>query len=165
MISADRHLERWVVHHRAGWLNPVFEGLSYAGRLGLLWIAIALVLGAVYRRWGTLWLTVIAVALADWSATGIKALVGRERPPLHYARPKALVPVPHDSSFPSGHAATSFAAATMLTFAFPRLAPAFFVLAAATTPSTFWAVLCWGCSSRLPCEVFCICAVAPRAGV
>ena len=88
-------------------------------------------LGAVYRRWGTLWLTVIAVALADWSATGIKALVGRERPPLHYARPKALVPVPHDSSFPSGHAATSFAAATMLTFAFPRLAPAFFVLAAA----------------------------------
>src|SRR5439155_4008590 len=74
LISADRHLERWVVHHRAGWLNPVFEGLSYAGRLGLLWIAIALVLGAVYRRWGTLWLTVIAVALADWSATALKAL-------------------------------------------------------------------------------------------
>jgi undecaprenyl-diphosphatase len=97
----------------------------------LLWIAIALVLGAVYRRWGALWLTVIAVALADWSATGIKALVGRDRPPVHYARPKALVPVPHDASFPSGHAATSFAAATILTFAFPRLAPAFFLLAAA----------------------------------
>jgi undecaprenyl-diphosphatase len=109
----------------------VFEGLSYAGRLGLLWIAIALVLGAAYKRWGTLWLTVIAVALADWSATGIKALVGRDRPPVHDARPKALVPVPHDGSFPSGHAATSFAAATTLTFAFPRLAPALFVLAAA----------------------------------
>ena len=39
--------------------------------------------------------------------------------------------MPHDASFPSGHAATSFAAATMLTFAFPRLAPALFVLAAA----------------------------------
>ena len=97
----------------------------------MLWIAIALVLSAVYRRWGALWLTVIAVALADWSATGIKALVGRDRPPVHYARPKALVPVPHDASFPSGHAATSFAAATILTFAFPRLAPALFVLAAA----------------------------------
>jgi undecaprenyl-diphosphatase len=97
----------------------------------LLWIAIALVLGAVYRRWGPLLLTVIAVALADWSAAGIKALVGRDRPPVDYARPKALVPVPHDPSFPSGHAATSFAAATMLTFAFPRLAPALFVLAAA----------------------------------
>jgi undecaprenyl-diphosphatase len=109
----------------------VFEGLSYAGRLGLLWIAIALVLCVCYRRWGVLGLTVIAVALADWSAAGLKALFDRERPPLDYPRPKALVPVPHDASFPSGHAATSFAAATILTFAFPRLAPALFVLAAA----------------------------------
>jgi undecaprenyl-diphosphatase len=77
------------------------------------------------------WLTLIAVAVADWSAMGIKALVDRDRPPLDYAEPKTLVPVPHDASFPSGHAATSFAAATMLSFAFPRLAPALFVLAAA----------------------------------
>ena len=78
-----------------------------------------------------MWLTVIAVAFADWSAMGIKALVDRDRPPLDYAEPKTLVPVPHDASFPSGHAATSFSAATMLSFAFPRLAPALFVLAAA----------------------------------
>jgi undecaprenyl-diphosphatase len=77
------------------------------------------------------WLTVIAVALADWTAMGIKALVDRDRPPVDYAEPKTLVPVPHDASFPSGHAATSFAAATMLSFAFPRLAPALFLLAAA----------------------------------
>jgi undecaprenyl-diphosphatase len=109
----------------------VFEGLSYAGRLGLLWIVLALVLCGVYRRWGALWLTLIAVALADWSATGLKALIDRDRPPVDYARPKALVPVPRDPSFPSGHAATSFAAATVLTFAFPRLAPALFVLAGA----------------------------------
>jgi undecaprenyl-diphosphatase len=109
----------------------VFEGLSYAGRLGLLWIVLALVLCGVYRRWGVLWLTLIAVALADWSSTGLKALIDRDRPPVDYARPKALVPVPRDASFPSGHAATSFAAATMLTFAFPRLAPGLFVLAAA----------------------------------
>jgi undecaprenyl-diphosphatase len=97
----------------------------------LLWILLALVLSAFYRRWGTLWLTVIAVALADWSATGIKALVDRDRPSSHYAEPKTLVPAPHDPSFPSGHAATSFAAATLLSFAFPRLAPALLVLAAA----------------------------------
>ena len=120
-----------MVHHRAGWLNPVFEGLSYAGKLGLLWIVIALVLSAVYRRWGMFALTVIAVALSDWSATGLKALIERPRPPLRYPEPKTLVPVPHDASFPSGHAATSFAAATMLSFAFPRLAPFLFVLAAA----------------------------------
>ena len=109
----------------------MFEGLSYAGRLGLLWIVLAAVVCGLYRRWGALWLTLIAVALSDWSATGLKALVDRDRPPEDYPRPKALVPVPHDASFPSGHAATSFAAATVLTFAFPRLAPALFLLAAA----------------------------------
>jgi len=92
---------------------------------------IALGLGVAYRRWGVIWLTWIAIALADWSATGLKALVDRPRPPERYAEPKTLVPVPHDASFPSGHAATSFAAATMISFAFPRLAPALFVLAAA----------------------------------
>jgi undecaprenyl-diphosphatase len=119
------------VHHRAGWLNPVFEGLSYAGRLGLLWVAIALLLCFLYRRWGVLGLTIVAVALADWSAMGLKALFDRERPPLRYAEPDPLVRTPHDGSFPSGHAATSFAAATILSFAFPRLTPYLFVLAAA----------------------------------
>jgi len=89
------------------------------------------VLCVLWRRWGVLALTVVAVALSDWAATGLKALFDRERPPFRYAEPKALVHVPHDASFPSGHAATSFAAATVLSFAFPRLAPPFFVLAAA----------------------------------
>jgi undecaprenyl-diphosphatase len=119
------------VHHRAGWLDPVFEGLSYAGRLGLLWIVLALVLCGLYRRWGVFALTVMAVVLADWTAAALKALVDRSRPPLRYPEPKTLVPLPHDASFPSGHAATSFAAATMLSFAFPKLAPALYVLAAA----------------------------------
>ena len=73
----------------------------------------------------------IAVAVSDWSSAGIKALVDRERPSLVYAEPKPLVHTPHDASFPSGHAATSFAAATILSFASPRLAPILYVLAAA----------------------------------
>ncbi len=86
---------------------------------------------AVYRRWGVFALTVIAIALADWSSSGLKALFERPRPPLRYPEPKTLVPLPHDASFPSGHAATSFAAATMLSFTFPRFAPPLYVLAAA----------------------------------
>jgi len=89
------------------------------------------VLCAVYRRWGVFALTVIAIALADWSSSGLKALFERPRPPLRYPEPKTLVPLPHDASFPSGHAATSFAAATMLSFTFPRFAPPLYVLAAA----------------------------------
>ena len=76
-------------------------------------------------------LTFVAVALADWIAVAMKALVDRPRPPLRYPEPKTLVPLPHDASFPSGHAATSFAAATMLSFAFPAFAPALLILAAA----------------------------------
>lgn len=92
---------------------------------------IALALAVLWRRWGVLFMTVLAVAVADWSATGLKALIDRPRPPLRYPEPKTLVPLPHDGSFPSGHAATSFAAATMLSFAAPKLAPFLFVLAAA----------------------------------
>jgi undecaprenyl-diphosphatase len=89
------------------------------------------VLCAAYRRWGVFALTVIAVVVADWSAMGLKALFDRARPPLRYAEPRPLVHLPHDASFPSGHAATSFAAATMLSFAFPRFAPFLYLLAAA----------------------------------
>jgi len=116
----------------------VFEALSYAGRLGLLWIVLAAILAAIYRRWGVLLMTFLAVVLADWSATAIKALVDRPRPPLRYPEPKTLVPLPHDASFPSGHAATSFAAATMLSFAFPAFAPALFVLATAVAFSRIY---------------------------
>jgi undecaprenyl-diphosphatase len=97
----------------------------------LLWIVLAAILAAAYRRWGVLVMTFLAVALADWTAMAIKALVHRPRPPLRYPEPTTLVPLPHDASFPSGHAATSFAAATMLSFAFPEFAPALFVLATA----------------------------------
>ena len=109
----------------------MFEGLSYAGRLGLLWIGISLVLAAIWRRWGVVLLTLVAVAIADWSAMGIKALVDRERPSTRFAMPEPLVPAPLDPSFPSGHAATSFAAATIISFAWPRAAPFLFLLAAA----------------------------------
>ena len=109
----------------------MFEGLSYAGGLGLLWIGIALVLALVWRRRGVLVLTVIAVAAADLAARGLKQLVDVERPSSRYAEPKPLVAAPHDHTFPSGHAATSFAAATILAAARPRWGPLWFLLALA----------------------------------
>jgi undecaprenyl-diphosphatase len=131
LTSADRHLERWFVHHREGWLNPVFEALSWAGRLGLIWIVIACVLALLWKRYALVVVTVVAVAVSDWAAYGLKAVFDVERPSMRYADPKPLVTPPHDGSFPSGHAATSFAAATVLTFARPGWAPAFYLLALA----------------------------------
>jgi undecaprenyl-diphosphatase len=75
------------------------------------------------------------VILADLVAEGLsslgKLITDRPRPPLRYREPAALVPVPHTSSFPSGHAATSFAcAATLARFAPRRVAVLLYILAA-----------------------------------
>jgi undecaprenyl-diphosphatase len=109
----------------------VFEWLSRIGTVGAVWIVIALVLAAAWRRWGLLVLTAAAVALADVAATALKELIDVQRPSARFTEPKPLVRAPHDSSFPSGHAATSFAAATVLAAAVPRAAPAWYLLAAA----------------------------------
>ena len=88
-------------------------------------------LAVVWRRWGVLVLTVLAVSVADLAARGLKEIFDVERPSVRYAAPKSLVPAPHDHSFPSGHAATSFAAATVITAASPRWGPLWFLLALA----------------------------------
>jgi undecaprenyl-diphosphatase len=92
---------------------------------------IAAVLALVWKRYAVFVVTLGVVALADLAAAGLKTVFDEKRPSSRYAEPRALVHAPTDGSFPSGHAATSFAAATALTFAFPRWAPAFFLLALA----------------------------------
>ena len=96
-----------------------------------VWIVIALVLAAAWRRWRLLVVTAAAVALADVTAAALKGLIDVQRPSTRFAEPKPLVAAPHDHSFPSGHAATSFAAATVLAAAVPRAAAAWYLLAAA----------------------------------
>jgi undecaprenyl-diphosphatase len=130
-VSVDRRLDRWVVHHRTGWLNPIFEGLSYAGGSALVWLVIAFAIALLWRRPWIFGQVALAAGIANLSAYGLKALIPRERPSTVYAQPEPLVHAPHDHSFPSGHASMAFASATTLTFFAPRLAPAFFVLAAA----------------------------------
>ena len=76
-------------------------------------------------------LVLAADGIADLLARALKSVVDVERPAFRYAEPKALMHVPRDHSFPSGHAATSFACATVLAWAFPRLAVPLYLLAAA----------------------------------
>ena len=85
--------------------------------------------------WRRPWLFAAVLAadvLANAISFGLRDWIGRRRPPLVYPEPKPLVGVPHSGSFPSGHAATSFACATVLAFAFPRLAAPLYLLAAAS---------------------------------
>ena len=105
--------------------------LSRLGTFGLLWLAAAVVGALVWRRGEVLLLTAAAVALADTTALALKRGFERPRPYVPFPDPEPLVGTGLGYAFPSGHAATSFAAATVLSRAGPRLGPALFLLAAA----------------------------------
>jgi undecaprenyl-diphosphatase len=73
----------------------------------------------------------VAVALADLAATALKLLSDRPRPYIAHPEQEPLRHAALDVSLPSGHAATSFAAAVVLArYVPPRVAPLLFVLAA-----------------------------------
>jgi undecaprenyl-diphosphatase len=60
-----------------------------------------------------------ADVLADAGSQLLRRLIGRDRPPVDYPEPDALVRVPSDPAFPSGHASTSFACAALLAWLTP----------------------------------------------
>ena len=143
MTGFDRHWERWIVHHRWHPVDDVFVWLTRIVTWGAIWLLIALGLAVIWRR-GSVF---IAVALADLAAETLaglgKTATAIDRPSLRYAHPDALVSLPHGSSFPSGHTATSFACATVLSFFSPRAAPAFYVLALAIGFSRVYVGVHW----------------------
>jgi membrane-associated phospholipid phosphatase len=100
---------------------------------------LALLLAVQRRRLQPLVLVAIADAAAQGVAGLLKVAVGERRP--HLAHP--LVPLPHSHSFPSSHAASSFACATVLSVLAPRAAPGFFLLALAIGYSRLYVGVHW----------------------
>jgi len=108
-----------------------------------VFVVVGLVLAIIWRR---PWLLVLLLA-ADFAADGLslalRQAIGRERPPLVYPEPKPLVSLPNSGAFPSGHASTAFACATVLAWASPRLRVPAFVLAAAIAWSRVYVGVHW----------------------
>ena len=78
-----------------------------------------------------MFLLVATTALTTNVVTSLlKYVVQRDRPPTVVLDPEPLVGVPSTSSFPSGHTATSFACAYVISRLAPRLTVYVFVLAA-----------------------------------
>lgn len=133
--SVDDKLAIWVATHRLAPLNDLFVWLGTVDKVGLVWVALALVLGLVVRL-GLLStvllavLTGLCVFAADSICFGLKDVVERTRPFIAHPQIQPLYVV-HSSSFPAGHAATAFAGATLLSYVAPRAAPGFLLLAAA----------------------------------
>jgi undecaprenyl-diphosphatase len=143
MISLDRHLERWVVHHRCHPLNEVFVWLSRVGTWGAVWLVLGLLLAVGLRRPRLFPMVALADALADGGASLLQWATGVKRPPSRYAEPSPLVHVPHGGSFPSGHTTIAFACATVLAAAAPRAAPFLYLLALAIGFSRIYVGVHW----------------------
>ena len=107
---------------RTPWLDGFMVFVSSLGNKGAVWIALAVVLLALPkdRRLGA----VVACALVlDLVACNLvlKPLVARPRPCDINTALDYLIARPHGWSFPSGHTAASFAAASALWFGKSRL--------------------------------------------
>jgi undecaprenyl-diphosphatase len=92
---------------------------------------LALVLAVQWRRPELLPIVAATVFVTDEITLALKHLVGRERPYVTRPEPEPLLTTGLDLSFPSGHASTSFAGATILALLLPRFAIPFYALAAA----------------------------------
>ena len=113
----DEAVDKWVEGVRSPRLDPIFYGLSSAADHGLLWLSI----GAVRAAWAgdpAIALRLGAIMGTDSALTNgpIKQCFRRVRPPLEDLEEKLPYGMhrPITSSFPSGHAASAFTAATVL---------------------------------------------------
>jgi len=100
---------------RNSFLDAVMPTITALANNGLTWVVLAIVLLVIakYRKVG---LTLAIAILVEWGLVNgiLKPLVGRSRPfELDPTFPLLATP-PHDASFPSGHAAISFAAAYVI---------------------------------------------------
>ena len=103
------------------------------GYAGLIWIALSLLVARLGRKpvLFALTLTAAGVWSADLLTLVLKAVFDRPRPFETIADADPLLKATVGQSMPSGHAATSFAGAVILTYVLTRAAPLFFLLAAA----------------------------------
>jgi undecaprenyl-diphosphatase len=92
---------------------------------------LALVAALAWRRPWIFVLVTAASFAADLISLGLKLITDRSRPYVDHPDPEPLLRAAANLSFPSGHAATAFAAATVLAALAPRFAVPLFVLAAA----------------------------------
>jgi len=122
LLTSDAALRAWLVTHHAPWLDEALWLLSAMGVGGAIWIAIAAVMASwVPRLRAPTWQVVLAVVVAQGVVDqGIKPFIARPRPFITDATSRVVGYQPATYSFPSGHSASSFAAATVLAFALTR---------------------------------------------
>ncbi len=119
ITNLDLTILDWIqAHLRCGFLDHIVPWITMLGEAGWLWILLAAVLLA-RKKTRKLGLAVAISLLVDLVLCNLllKPLVARPRPFTYRPELTLLVKPPKDFSFPSGHTAASFAAASALAFA------------------------------------------------
>ena len=135
--ALDLRIDAWVERVRGPALDPVFYGLSSAADHGLLWLLVGATRAARRGEPADALRMGAALGVESLLTNGpIKAVFRRVRPESEHP-PEGPLPYgmhrPRTSSFPSGHAASAFTAATLL--AGGRTTPLWYALAAGVAVS------------------------------
>lgn len=135
MIPIIQNFDSYILTYIKNNMQSIFMDRSMViitslGNIGLLWIFIALglIISKKYRKIGIM--TIAALILTSILGEGIiKHLVQRIRPCANIQTINMLITKPLSYSFPSGHTASSFAAAGILAKYFKDSSFEFFILA------------------------------------
>ncbi len=104
---------------------------SKLGNWGSIWLVVAIIMlfNKKYRRFGIMALCVLLLSTLI-AENLMKPLIARPRPFITDPTLSLLITAPHGFSFPSGHAMSAFAAATIFYYAHHRLGVCAYILAA-----------------------------------
>ena len=123
MIEMIQNADLSILHAIQGAASPALDTLmisfTTAGEYGAVWVllAVAMIAAGKHRTYGFAILAAIALVVL-FGEIGLKHLIARPRPfLLDPSLATTLVTLPDSYSCPSGHTASSFAAATVLCLA------------------------------------------------
>ena len=102
------------IYNKNRFIDKLMIAVTLSGELGIIWIIISFFLFSRTKYTKEAIMVLLAIALASILGEGIiKHIVKRKRPFIKNNIIKLMISQPGTYSFPSGHTASSFAAATV----------------------------------------------------
>ena len=118
----DSSVLLWIQNNmRSDLLTSFFKFITSLGDSGAIWILITvlLLIFSKTRKTGYICASSLSTSFIVNNLI-LKNLIARPRPYVTIPDLTALIPFPHDFSFPSGHTAASFAVATVIYLTVPK---------------------------------------------
>lgn len=143
--SLDESIQFFVQgHFHVPVLDTLLIFITKLGDSGFIWIVLGLLL-VCFRKTRRCGIAVLLALLAEWAICNglLKNLIARPRPYTLFPDIQLYVPKLHSYSFPSGHAASSFVAATAFFLYYKRAGIAALILAALIAFSRVYLFMHW----------------------